>query len=341
MVESNPIRIEYGEQKLKALRHVWKWKQVLPRVKMFIWRAIHDGLTTAWELARRMQRMSPRCVRCDLENEYVMHLLFFCPLSQATWFISRFHLRVDDLPLQFHKTLLFLETHLQPDQMSYLCNVLWCLWKARNEELFAGKKLTSQEVLVQVSRMEIEGAAEPRENNKPSETVAEVAQGEKVILVDGSWDTQGRGGVDMTVYNRRGDLVYVNFQSVQPLDPLHAEALAVLVAMSYVMQEGSQGMFRIFSDNKHMVQVINGGDISEVSSWQAAEAVMSAILLLKQGAHKMQLQFITRKAMRTPLNLANWARRSGKTGIGTPLQCVISHLEIDQTLSKEFFQVWG
>lgn len=337
MTESNLVQPVYGEQKLKALKNVWKWKGVLPRVRMFVWRALHDGLTTAAELAKRIRTMSPRCTRCDLENEYTMHLLFFCPLSQATWFISRFALRVESLPLQFAEALLFIEGNLQTTQIPYFCNMLWCLWKARNKELFAGKKTTPQAVLVQVAKMEIEATEPAKPNHIPKDNPVQVMQGEIVILADGSWDTQGRGGMGMAVYNRRGDLVFMHFKPVPALDALHAEALAVLTAMKYVRQGGCRGNFIIFSDSKNLVQVTNDGDISELASWKAAETAMSAIMLLEEEAHKMQLKYITRRAMLTPHNLANWARKSGRSGEGTPLQCMVSHLEIEQLLNKNYF----
>lgn len=153
--------------------------------------------------------------------------------------------------------------------------------------------------------MEIEGVAQPTHNQTCVEAPTQVARGERVILVDGSWDTHEKGGVGMAVYNRRGDLVYVNFHPTQPLDSLHVNALVAIVAMRYVMQEGSQCAFIIFSDNKNMVQVINGGKISELTSWKAAEAVMSTIILHKEEAHKMKIQHITRRALRAPHNLVN------------------------------------
>lgn len=113
---------------------------------------------------------------------------------------------------------------------------------------------------------------------------------------------------------------------MQALDPLQAEAQAVLEAMRYVMQGGNQGDFTIFSDNKNMVKAIKEGDITDLVSWRAAEMVMNAVKNLREGTHRMTLQYITRKALQTPHNLANWARKSGKAGNGTPIRCSISHL---------------
>lgn len=100
---STPV---YEENKAAALKAIWQWKCIQPKVQLFLWRAIHDGLTTAQALHRRIRGIQPTCPRCGSENEFLMHLLFFCELSRVTWFPSEFALRVHDLPLDFATTLL-------------------------------------------------------------------------------------------------------------------------------------------------------------------------------------------------------------------------------------------
>ncbi|XP_078175580.1 uncharacterized protein LOC144569213 [Carex rostrata] len=118
----------------------WNWKGV-----------IHSGLTTTLELSKRFLRMQPSCPRCQQENEFMVHLLFFGELSRATWFLSPPQLRVEGLPLIFSDVILFIAENLEPKQITLFCNILWELWKARNEELFQAKKSTPQGVLARAN----------------------------------------------------------------------------------------------------------------------------------------------------------------------------------------------
>lgn len=58
-----------------------------------------------------------------------------------------------------------------------------------------------------------------------------ISQGERVLLVDGSWDPKYGAGIAMAVYNRRGDLIYVSYAHVEVSAPFQAETEAMWMAM--------------------------------------------------------------------------------------------------------------
>lgn len=68
-----------------------------------------------------------------MENEYLTHMLFFCPASRAVWFMSQLALKVDHVPLHSGHALKFLQSNLPKKTFSLYCNIIWCIWKARNE----------------------------------------------------------------------------------------------------------------------------------------------------------------------------------------------------------------
>lgn len=144
----------YDTQTVKAFQKIWKWKGIIPRVTLFIWRALQGGLATTHELSRRMRKFSAMCPRCGQESEYIMHMLFFCPISRLTWFMSQLALRVGALPLNFVETILIIIDSLQEEQIVIFCNIMWELWKARNEEVIAGKKATPTVILKKVMAMQ-------------------------------------------------------------------------------------------------------------------------------------------------------------------------------------------
>lgn len=133
--EINLVVLVYPEIKKQAWKKLGKWNDLIPRVKLFLWRAIYDDLATANELHRRMPTIDPRCTRCSIENEFLTHLLFFSAVSKVTWFASHLSLWVDGIPLDFAQALLQVTTHLQPPQITTFCNIMWTLLKAKNEEV--------------------------------------------------------------------------------------------------------------------------------------------------------------------------------------------------------------
>jgi hypothetical protein len=59
-----------------------------------------------------------------------------------------------DLPMQFKNALAQLGQILTEEQQTTAANVLWCIWKAQNEEVFEGKMVNPVKVIKQVRAME-------------------------------------------------------------------------------------------------------------------------------------------------------------------------------------------
>jgi zinc-binding in reverse transcriptase len=114
---------EHNAEQDRMIWHmIWKTRWIIPHVRMFLWRACQGGILIAQALHHQIPSIDPVCIRYHEEGEYLMHLLFFCPSSRATWFGSEFNLRVEKLrPVE--------DVHRK-------VNLLWCVWKARNTELF-------------------------------------------------------------------------------------------------------------------------------------------------------------------------------------------------------------
>ncbi|KAJ1695019.1 hypothetical protein LUZ63_011717 [Rhynchospora breviuscula] len=109
------------ENTIDARVNMWqklqKWKGIVPKVKLFLWRLISGGLMLAQNVHRRINRISPMCQRCNAENEYEMHCFFFCQGSRAVWFGSRVGLRTQDLPLNIVEALQYCSTVLKENDI--------------------------------------------------------------------------------------------------------------------------------------------------------------------------------------------------------------------------------
>lgn len=189
----------YDQSTKAAWQRMWSWKGVIPRIKTFLWKAIHNGLPTAATLHSRIRTIPAMCQRCDTENEFIMHLLFFCDLSRATWFCSELPLIINHLPLSFPEAMLYITDNLNEDQVIAVCNLMWCLWKARNEELFTAKKSTPQTIVTRARAMAGATQGPCTDITPEANSPVRVPTGKDLILVDGSWDVKGGGryGYDM------------------------------------------------------------------------------------------------------------------------------------------------
>jgi hypothetical protein len=65
-----------------------------------------------------------------MENEFLCHLLF----------ASNLGFRVEDIPMNFQQALVYLFAAVPTEQHQLLCNLIWCIWKGMNEEIFEGKR---------------------------------------------------------------------------------------------------------------------------------------------------------------------------------------------------------
>lgn len=133
--------------------------------------------------------------------------------------------------------------------------------------------------------------------------------------------------------------MYLSYDRVEAQDPFHTEARALVHAMRYAATEGNEGLFMCFSDNINLVNAIKNGSIEDLPSWKAAEIVQEGINLKKSYPAKLDVKHVTREAVRTPHIMANWARKTGQSERGTPIQCCIGHMEIEHSINKKNFEI--
>ncbi|BBH05612.1 hypothetical protein Prudu_017055 [Prunus dulcis] len=77
---------------------VWKtiWKvETLPKIKLFIWRALSGSISTKLVLFKRKIATDPICPICEGFEESVKHILFLCPWTQLVWFGSYLSYKVE------------------------------------------------------------------------------------------------------------------------------------------------------------------------------------------------------------------------------------------------------
>lgn len=98
------VKLGYQFIKQRNTRHVnnpststnlnlamWKFIWNIPypkKVKLFLWRACHNAITTRENLFKQRLVSSSLCRICNQQNEMIEHALLLCPWTIPIWFSS-------------------------------------------------------------------------------------------------------------------------------------------------------------------------------------------------------------------------------------------------------------
>ncbi|CAN1297777.1 Putative ribonuclease H protein At1g65750, partial [Linum perenne] len=129
-------------------KKVWSW-QGPNRVKHFLWLVAHNRLLTNAERQKRHMTDNGCCRLCPTRSEDSLHVLRDCKLAQSFW---RDFLPPPALASFFSGNLQDWLIHaISSAELGLSCGIaMWLLWKARNEDIFEGKSVTSAQLRLRV-----------------------------------------------------------------------------------------------------------------------------------------------------------------------------------------------
>jgi hypothetical protein len=124
---------------------VWKLK-IPPRVHVFLWLLFYNKLLTKDNLHKRQEVPELCCVFC-LEEENIPHLFFECVVARELWkkisMLTRIREQVNLLAIS--GLWICEKTYIIPSIVH--ADVLWSLWKCRNEVSFNRKSWSCMQVI--------------------------------------------------------------------------------------------------------------------------------------------------------------------------------------------------
>jgi hypothetical protein len=86
-----------------------------------------------------------------------MHLFFLCPFAKAAWFDKPWFLRTEVITQNVHSIALVIKSLLwlnHPEaNLTSIATFMWCIWKARNDELFCRKKHKPHQMIIQAKAL--------------------------------------------------------------------------------------------------------------------------------------------------------------------------------------------
>jgi hypothetical protein len=140
----------------QLMTQVWKSKDMIPRIKTFIWRILRRALPSGNRASRFSRHIEKDCCRCGVP-ETDMHLFFLCPFAKAAWFDKPWFLRTEVITQNVHSVALVIKSLLwlnHPEaNLTSIATFMWCIWKARNDELFCRKKHKPHQMIIQAKAL--------------------------------------------------------------------------------------------------------------------------------------------------------------------------------------------
>ncbi|KAJ3687279.1 hypothetical protein LUZ61_016443 [Rhynchospora tenuis] len=325
-------------------KYIWDWKNLAPKVRIFVWRLLSNGLPLAQNLHHRIQAISPICSRCRQENEYATHCFFFCQGFRMVWFGGNLGIRTENLPLNIVEAVQYITYGMQEDDIRTFCYTLWEIWLARNASLFQHIDFDPRTVCNKVQAWLCTEAQQDREESTPRHNALQVPYDfhheEWQVIVDASWDTSHTAGTAYLIY-QGGKLIKLGMEKHTTDDPFQAEALAIDEAIDgfqQLLRDENYFRVHVFSDCLNLVNVLEDGCIENVPSWRARPLIAKIISNISRLGEKLKVQHGSRDAVKPAHDMANHARRHGVSYHEIPTVSLMREMRIDMRLDTKFFQ---
>ncbi|KAJ4756264.1 RNA-directed DNA polymerase (reverse transcriptase)-related family protein [Rhynchospora pubera] len=297
---------------------IWKTRDVLPRARIFLWRAIKEALPVDQVFSSRMSKTPTGCLLCGDLNETVVHVLFKCPLAQQLWRLSQFDLSTAGLPDNMVHLLSFLVKQLEDRQFPTIISIMWNWWKDRCKRVYEGKKVNPQQTLAAASywTLTLEKASLLHtkylsHNCHHEQHYQEHVHSSFTCWIDASWTHSGIGGTGAAyiLLDKEGQLVHYQLNLMEATSPFHAELLSLKEAFVSVLQMGiSQCVF--FTDCLLLQSIISGTTEPEAADWMAFNDTMGFMAdWIKQP--QFYCIHVGREKNQLADNLSKYARTKG------------------------------
>jgi ribonuclease HI len=216
------------------------------------------------------------------------------------------------MPLDFNTMLQGLLSTGTDEDMMFIANMLWSLWKAKNKELFEGQRMNPRSIAMQAETLGLHMPTGIDDRPAKKTLVHHIKPQHEILLVDASWDVQQQAGVGILWYDTHRQLKEIKLSSFTTGDAFHAETMGVwqaaLACQSDNGRDGTTG-YTIFTDCQVLVKQINVEDNQETHSWGAREAILQLRVLTKQAFPRIIIEYANREQLHTVHLLANVARR--------------------------------
>ena len=185
------IRFPAMPSSSESSKNEWNiiWSIALPKkIRIFIWRAAKNLLSSAENLWKRKIVQEPTCQLCKMGIENVCHALVDCKAAKKVWRLSLFYIDIQAAPGQDILSLLHGVKRMRSNaDVDLFAAILWAMWNAKNQWLFKGKRENPQSVVAKA-----EAVMEAYKRVQPS---ADVSHGKQQKVAQLGWNPPQEGFV--------------------------------------------------------------------------------------------------------------------------------------------------
>ena len=299
-------------------KSVWSIKAA-PKIRVFLWKAMHGALPISWNLFKRNMASSASCSACGFERETIEHCLLHCPvIARRVWFSS--HLSycstltvtstIDDWWMKIRKLPHFSSPGML--SMTDIAYILYEIWKARCKFMYDA--VTMDPLRINICAV-----------NSINEFNAQCTTQEKAILepivpctcwkkppsdvikinTDGAWlSVNGNGGLGVILRDHHGSMIGGCCTSRSSNSAVECEAFAVILAMEFALSRNHLNII-IESDCSSLISSIKS---SSCNDWRL-HPYLEQITKLGTLLTTLSWDWIPRKANRVADAAAKLAMR--------------------------------
>ncbi|KAJ3691224.1 hypothetical protein LUZ61_020388 [Rhynchospora tenuis] len=295
---------------------VWKCKGLIPRVRLFLWKGMHNSIPVGDVINLRLTGRLQPCRVCGADTESIAHLLFKCPRARQMWFLSALSIKSEALPDNFSQIIGLMHNALEESAFTSFVHTLWSYWKLICKEFFEGCKFSPSQVHSMASSFDktslLSGllpiqlpSDSTRENYKIN------------CFVDGSFADDSAGWANLLF--SENELIEYSLDYGAATSALCAELKALIHAM-HIMQEKGMESCLLLLDCLLLVNVLNGSTAPENCDWRLYDDLLHALHLFK-SQQSWGCTHIPREENYQVDLLAKFARRNriNYTGFTFPL----------------------
>ncbi|XP_010473858.1 PREDICTED: uncharacterized protein LOC104753282 [Camelina sativa] len=309
---NDPPPIDPSPTPFDWYKEIWNIR-CLPKLKFFLWKAMHDALPVGENLKIQGGNPSASCPHC-LQEETVIHLFFHCSFAAQVWEKSPFRTSFDPHRItNLQKGLQIVNQciNLPPvgiGEEPLAPWILWNIWISHNKKVFEQKQNLPQDIVTQAISSARDCISAQPSNPQPPELRREEQRSDPHLdtiscFTDAAWrsDSQAAGFGCLFSDDSRSFEITNQKTATNVASPILAEAIAVSLALQHALDLGFNKL-SLASDSHMMIKAIN----SEIPS-KELYGILHDIVDLSLSFSEISFLYVSRKLNRRTDELAKSA----------------------------------
>jgi ribonuclease HI len=289
---------------------VWKL-QVPPKIRIFIWKALHGLIPGMAILANRHIKVPAQCPICKMGAEDIMHLMFTCSRAKEVWtalglndFITHWS-KLDRSGSVVLEEILRADLNLSPVLGSLsvketVAVAAWYIWWQRREGVKGEKIASPFSSAFSIKALTMNFSLAEQGATPKAITWSKPPAHHYKLNIDACFFPNGSGSTAAIIRNDHGEMIGGGtWPLMNILSPAFAEAMALKNGMLLLENIGCSPVV-VESDSMELITACNG----VIELWSPYSAVLADCFQIARRIGRISFQHCPREANMTAHNQA-------------------------------------